>query len=68
MSNINIMSNWVCKNGYDFKLYPKIGTWGCYDSNGNFSSPINIDILLILICIILFYFIYRKHNKKKNNK
>lgn len=62
------MSNWVCKNGYDFKLYPKIGTWGCYDSNGNYSNPINIDIILILICIILFYFIYTMRNNKNKNK
>ena len=68
------MDEWICEKDYTFRLYPKIGTWGCYNDSGHYSRPIHINIInifIILACIVLAYIIYRKkcdHKKDKQNK
>jgi len=64
------MFEWICPSGYNFKLYPEIGTWGCYDIKGNFINPVNItnNILMIFVCMIFIYFIYASNCKKKPKK
>jgi hypothetical protein len=67
------MSEWNCQKGYEFKLFPEIGTWGCYDLNGNYIAPINTsfhyggNILLIVFCLLMIYLLF-KNNKLKNKE
>lgn len=61
------MFDFTCDHSYNFKLYPKIGTWGCYDANGNYKTPINNNMntmIFILLCILLIYLIYQYKNYK----
>ena len=68
------MNNWLCKDNYTFKLYPEIGNWGCYNNDGNYTTPMGesniINILLILAIIILAYMLYKKNynNLLENDK
>ena len=51
------MNTWFCNDNYTFRLYPKIGTFGCYNDNGDYSKPFQnmniIFILIIILCLIL---------------
>jgi hypothetical protein len=66
------MNNWICKDNYNFKLYPEIGTWGCYNNDGHYTSPMEginiINILLILAIIVFAFIVYRErcNNRIKN--
>lgn len=75
LSKLNyIMNNWICKDNYTFKLYPEIGTWGCYNNDGQYTTPMEginiINILLILAIIIVCFMLYKKrcNNTKKKVK
>ena len=68
--------SWLCNINSTFKLFPKIGNWGCYDENGNFSFPISSNeiisnligffILFILINIMIdIYYSAKKVDNKK---
>ena len=66
------MNTWLCNDNYTFRLHPKIGTFGCYNDNGDYSKPFqNINIIFILIIILFAILIYKKNVKKNlyiNNK
>lgn len=65
-----IMNTWFCNDNYTFRLYPKIGTFGCYNNNGDYSKPFqNMNIIFIFIIILCAILIYdKKYNKKIKNE
>ena len=70
---------WLCKDNTKFKLYPSIGTLGCYDKAGNYSPPYLADcnIILLVIGFLLILLLlskiiaknkFNKHKKINKNK